>query len=276
MLLNFPQMHPDLLSANAHACLPQGACFLDPGLGSATGVGHVRSEFAPFDQRTARALLADTLRFGEAQAHPRDILAQSLIEQAGALSPESGRAVRLEVEKSLLGDAAAVGSGDPLDAARRQAQMLLLLAWSLEERLLDLRNVEGTLKSAWDRLDESVSPGAEAVDEEVDPEALVLGRELSGLTPPKASELSMPWRKLLESFVLLLPGQVLCTTEPEIGAALAEAGVPEAPLEVLPGATRVFRAQVWRLMGHEAPPKNKPWLDEMLTLGVCAPVVGNE
>jgi len=276
MFLNFPQMHPDLLSANARERLPHGACFFDPGLGAAADAEHVRSECAPFDQRTAKALLADTLRFGEAQAHPRDILAQSLIEQAGALSPESGRAVQIEVEKSLLGAVDAAVAAAPLEAARRQAQMLLLLAWSLEERLIDLRNGEGTLKSAWDRLDESVAAGAEAVDEEVDPEALVLGRELSGLMPPEASALSMPWRKLLESFAVLMPGQALCTTEPEIDSALAEAGVPEAPLDEFPGATRVFRAQVWRLMGHEAPPKGKPWLDEMLTLGVCAPADGNE
>jgi len=276
MFLYFPQMHPELLSVHTRECLPQGARFLDPGLGAATSPEHVRPESAPFDPRMAKALLADTLRFGEAQAHPRDILAQSLIGQAGALSPESGRAVQLEVEKSLLGGAAAADAAAPLEAPRRQAQMLLLLAWSLEERLLDLRSVEGKLKSAWDRLDASVAAGSEAVDEEVDPEALVLGRELSGLMPPEASVLSTPWRRLLESFAVLMPGQSLCTAEPEVVAALVEAGVPEAPLAGLPGATRVFRAQVWRLMGHEAPPKGKPWLDEMLTLGGFAPAVGKD
>jgi len=276
MFLYFPQMHPELLSVHTRESLPQGTCFLDPGLGAAAGAEHVRPESVPFEPRMAKALLADTLRFGETQAHPRDILAQSLIEQAGTLSQESGRAVQFEVEKSLLGGAAAADAAAPLEAARRQAQMLLLLAWSLEERLLDLRSVEGTLKSAWDRLDESVAAGSEAVDEEVDPEALALGRELSGLMLPEASHLSTPWRKLLESFVVLMPGQTLCTSEPEIGSALAEAGVPEAPLDGLPGATRVFRAQAWRLMGHEAPPQAKPWLDGMLTLGVFAPAAGTE
>jgi len=276
MFLYFPQMHPELLTAETRKMLPQETCFLDPGLGAATDPKHVRPEGAPFDQRTAKALLSDTLRFGEAQAHPRDILAQSLIEQAGALSPESGRAVQVEVEKSVLGAVEAVDANASVDAAKRQAQMLLLLAWSLEERLLDLRNVEGKLKSAWDRLDHSVAAGSEAVDEDVDPEALLLGRELSGLMPPEASVMSMPWRKLLESFAVLMPGQMLCTAEAEIGLVLAEAGVPEASLADLPGAARVFRAQIWRLMGHEALPLGKPWLDEMLTLGVYAPVAGNE
>jgi len=276
MFLYFPLMHPELLTAQAREKLPQETCFLDPGLGAATDPMHVKADSPPFDQRTARALLADTLRFGEAQAHPRDILVQSLIEQAGALSPESGRAVQADVEKSLLGADEPVGANASIEDARRQAQMLLLLAWSLEERLLDLRGVEDKLKSAWDRLDQSVAAGSEAVDEDVDPEALVLGRELSGLMPPEASVLSMPWRKLLESFAGLMPGQLLCTAEAEIGLVLAEAGVPEASLDDMPGATRVFRAQIWRLMGHEALPQGKPWLDEMLTLGVFARAAGNE
>ena len=272
MFLYFPQMHPELLSLPLRAALPGETRFLDPGLGAAESAEHVRSDLAPFDTRTAKALLADTLRFGESQASPRDLLAQSLVEQAGALLPESGRAVQAEVEKSLLG-AAPVDAKPPLEAAHRQAQMLLLLGWSLEERLLDLRAVEGKLRSAWDRLDQSVAAGAEAVDEDVDPEALTLGRELSGLLPPEASAMAMPWRRLLESFAVLMPGQTLCTAEAEIGATLAEAGIPEAPLDEIPGAERVFRAQAWRLMGHDALPKDRPWLDAMLTLGVFSAAV---
>jgi len=271
MFLHFPLMHPELLSEGRRAALPEETRFLDPGLGVAASAQHVRSDCAPFDVRTARALLADTLRFGESQASPRDLLAQSLVEQAGALSAESSRAVQDEVEKSLLGGDPSQPGADAQELARRQAQMLLLLAWNLEERLLDLRGVEDKLKSAWDRLDQSVAAGAEVVDDEADQEALALGRELSGLTPPDASDMGMPWRKLLESFAVLMPGQILCTMETEIGAALAEAGVPEASLDAVPGAARVFRAQVWKLMGLERHPEGKPWLDALLTLGVIAP-----
>ncbi|MDP2848072.1 MAG: hypothetical protein Q8O35_07755 [Humidesulfovibrio sp.] len=276
MFLHFPQMHPDFLTASARAALPEGVRFLDPGLGSAASLEHVRSEVAPFDDRTAKALLADTLRFGENQAHPRDILAQSLIEQAGILSSESGRAVQLEVEKSVLGVISSPCGADALDAARRQAQMFLLLAWSLEERLLDLHGVEDRLKSAWDRLDQSVAAGAEVVEDEADQEALALGRELSGLARPETSSLAMPWRRLLESYAALMPGQILCTSDAEIGVDLAEAGVPEASLDEVPGAARVFRAQAWRLMGLDRLPDAKPWLDAMLTVGVFAQPVGNE
>lgn len=271
MLLYFPQLHPDLLSSDERQALPQDVRFLDPGLGAASSAQHLRPEAAPFDPRIAKALLADTLRLGESQAHPGDLLAQSLVEQAGALMPESGRAVQAEVEKSLLGSQAQTQTVAPLLAAQRQGQMLLLLAWNLEERLLELQGVEGRLKSAWDRLDQSVAAGPEAADDEADLEAISIGRELSGLTRPEASSISMPWRKLLESFVVLMPGQALCTADAEIGAGLAEAGIPEASLDEMPGAQRVFRAQAWRLMGHEALPQGRPWLDALLTIGVFAP-----
>lgn len=277
MFLTFPQMHPELLSPADCAALPKDARFLDPGLAKADSLGHIRLADAPFDPRTAKALLTDTLRFGETVVNPRDILAQALVEQADALSPESSRAVLAEVEQSMSGTtAAAQAAPDARENARRQAQMVLLLAWSLEERLLDLRGVEIKLKSAWDRLDKSVAAGEGEVDEDTDHEALSLGRELSGLTMPDASNLSTPWRKLLECYAVLAPDAKLVTTDAEIGAVLSDAGVPEASLDDIPGAARVFRTQVWRLMGLKRLPEAKPWLDVLLTLGIFAPAVGAE
>jgi len=275
MLLHFPQMHPELLTPAARAALPQGALFLDPGLAKPGSPEHMRPESAPFDQRMAKALLADTLRFGESVASPRDILPQGLVQQAAALNPESSRAVQAEVERSVLG-AIAPESAEPdaHETALRQAQMVLLLAWSLEERMLDLRGAEEKLQTAWNRLDQSVAAGEGEGDDETDHEALSLGRELFGLTLPMSSSLSSPWRKLLECYAVLAPEAQLATTEAEIGAALSEAGVPEAALSDMPGAQRVFRAQAWCFMGLDRLPEARPWLDAMLTLGVYAPAEG--
>lgn len=268
MPLFFPRMHPRLLSADARQNLPDGVRFLEPGLARSLEADQVRSARAPFDQRSARALLADMLRFGEEQASPRDILAQSLAEQAGALSPEGGTAVQQEVERRLLGpETADVPQGDEA-AALKQAQLLLLLTWSLEERLLDLRGVEDRLRSAWSRLDESVAAGPEVVDDEADQEALALGRELSGLTPPRTERVALPWRKLLEAYALLMPGEALCTDMDAIADELAESGAPEGPLDAVPGAERVYRASLWRLMGLGAAPADRPWLAAEATIGV--------
>lgn len=277
MPLYFPQMHPDLLPESWRARLPEAVRFLDPGLGKPGSPNHLRPADAPFDQRTAKALLADTLRFGENMPNPRDIAAQALLEQSGALSPESSRAVLSEVEQSLgLSLPSQPQAQEPAEEARKQAQMLLLLAWNLEERLLELHGIESGLKTAWARLDQSVSAGAEVVDDESDQEALALGRELSGLTLPDASAMNLPWRKLVESFAVLVPDQPLATLDAEIGAALAEAEIQEAPLDDMPGALRVFRAPLFRFMGLERLPEAKPWLDAPLTLGVFAATDGEE
>lgn len=283
MPLFFPYMHQQLLSPRTCTHAAAGLRLLDPGLPPVRGVllsaqarhedpsqdiETVRSALSPFDPRTARAMLADLLRFGEEQANPGDALAQSLVGNPGALSPEGGIAVQAEVERCLLGEGGVETSGDSESAALRQAQLLLLLAWTLEERLLDLRGVEERLKSAWSRLDQSVSAGPEVVDEDADQDALALGRELSGLTLPQAERTTLPWRKLLESFVLLMPGEALCTDVASIADELAEAGIPEGPLDAVPGAQRVYRAPLWRFMGLGNVPAHKPWQASMATLGV--------
>jgi len=70
MIFIFPQMHPDLLTAAARAALPQSARFIDPGLADPRDEAHARPTAAPFDARTARAILADTLRFGGIRRQP--------------------------------------------------------------------------------------------------------------------------------------------------------------------------------------------------------------
>jgi len=273
MLLFFPQMHPELLTPALRAALPQSACFLDPGLAPAGSAEHLRPESAPFDTRMARALLADTLRFGESVASPRDILPMALIEQASALNPESSRAVLAEVEKSVAGAAAPENAPvTPQENARRQAQLVLLLSWNLEERLLELRGTEARIKNAWDRLGQSVAVGEGETDADADDEALNLGRELSGITLPVSNTLGLPWRKLLECYAVLVPDLFLVTVDEDMAAALAEAGIHEGPLDELPGAACVYRAPAWRLIGLDRAVPAKPWLDAVLTLGVYAPL----
>lgn len=288
MHLCFPLMHPELLPEAARAVLPESLRFLDPGLGDPKSAAHLLPEAAPFDRRTARALLADTLRYGESVANPRDLLARSLAQQAETLAGEGSGLVQREVERSLFGAPVAAAAGadageaGPALAALRQGQMLLLLAWSLEERLLELRTIDAGLRSSWARLDASVSQGdlepdpvVGAGDDEADLEALALGRELSGMRPFEDTQFAVPWRTLLEPFLLLAPGATLCAVLPEICGVLADAGVAEAPAELVPGASRVFRDAAWRLMGLGRLPEARPWLAAELTVAAF-PAAGAE
>jgi len=272
MHLCFPYLHPELVAESARRAMPESLRFLDPGVGDPRSRVHLPPEAAPFDRRTARALLTDTLRYGETVGDSRDLVAQTLARQAGALSDEGSGKVLGEVESAVLaGVRAAAGGDDPLLAARRQAQMLLLLAWNLEERLIELRGIDAGLRASWERLGRSVARDDAEADDESDQEALALGRELSGMNPPEGSPLSVPWRGLIESFALLEPGAVLCAPLSGVAEALADSGAAAGPADAAPGAGHVFRDAVWKLAGLGRLPEARPWLAAELTIAVYAP-----
>lgn len=277
MTFYFPHLHPALLADSEREALPDGVRFLDPGLGPSDSPVHQLPENAPFDRRTAKAVLADTMRFGEDVANPREIAVHGLLQQAQALAPESGRLVQAEVERSLAGVGTTTDvQADPLLEARRQAQTLLLLAWNLEERMLDLRQIDAGLRDSWSRLGESVSPAEEAEhvaapaegedSVETDGDAMAVGTMLSGLGLPEPDEESLPWRRMLEAFAVLAPGQDLVTAETEIALTLREAGVPES--------NGVFQAPAWRLSGLDRCPSARPWLDVQVRLACVAAAKG--
>jgi hypothetical protein len=277
MHLCFPTMHPQMLSEAARKALPGDLRFLDPGVGDPRSKEHFMPEAAPFDRRTARALLADTLRFGESVADARDLKARSLVEQAAALDPEGSAAVRGQVERSLLaGITGGADGGDAKLPALRQGQTLLLLAWSLEERMIELGRIDAGLKQSWERLGQSVAKGDAEVDDEADDDALAMGRELSGMKPVDDAVPAVPWRNLLESFALLAPGAVLCTALPEVALELADSGVATGVAGLVPGAASVYADAAWRLMGLQRLPDERPWLDARLTIAVFKPAGGEE
>jgi hypothetical protein len=280
MTLYFPHMHPALLSDSERQALPGDVRFLDPGLAAPDSPDHLLPEAAPFDRRLAKAILADTMRFGESVTNPRDIAAHGLLQQAQALAPESGRLVLGEVERSVAGAEGKAEAPDLQLEARRQAQTLLLLAWNLEGHMLDLRQIDLGLRDSFARLGESVIPAEEAFqsaaagsravpspseaneDIETDGDTLSMGKMLSGLSVPEAFGEAMPWRRILEAFVVLAPGLALVTADEAIVQALREAGVPESK-----GA---FEAPAWRLSGLDRCPAARPWLDVPVRLEFLA------
>lgn len=285
MTLYFPHLHPDLLSDSERQALPDGVRFLDPGLARPDSPDHVLPESAPFDRRLAKAILADTMRFGESVANPRDIAVHGLLQQVQALAPESGRLVQATVERTIVGGAGAQGqpgaTPDPQLEARRQAQTLLLLAWNLEERMLDLRQIDAGLRDSWARLGQSVaspeeadeadeagaaSQSAAAEGEEADSDALAVGKTLSGLGLPEPDGETLPWRRILEAFAVLAPGEALVTADADIASALREAEVPEA--------RDAFEAPAWRLSGLDRCPAARPWLDVPVRLACVAAAKG--
>lgn len=286
MLLYFPNLLPQSLSEEARAALPEGVRFLDPGLARPGSPEHHLPEGAPYDRRNARALLADTLNFGLAMANPRDIAVQGLLQEEEALSREGSMAVLSEVERALSGGSGQPGAApevpDALELARRQAQMLLLLAWSLEERTVELRGIGQGLSASWERLGKSVALGEADVDDEADAEAMEVGRMLSGLGVPDAAPEPAPWRRVLEAMAVLAPGAVFCTGDARAASDLAEGGALAAasPVEVrvegLAEPVAARRAPAWRFLGLDRAPEARPWLEQEICVAVLAALDGAE
>lgn len=277
MLLYFPNLLPQSLSGEARAALPEGVCFLDPGLARPGSPEHLMPEEAPYDRRNARALLSDTLNFGLSVANPRDISAQGLIREEEALSKEGSLAVLGEVERALSGaDGGANAAPDPWEQARRQAQMLLLLAWNLEERAIELRGIGQGLSASWERLGRSVALGEADVDDEADEEALEVGRMLSGLGVPDAAPAPAPWRRVLEAMSVLAPAAVFLTADPAVAADLAEGGAlaaassVEVRVEGLAESVAVRRAPAWKFLGLDRAPESRPWLEGEISVAVVS------
>lgn len=276
MLLYFPNLLPQSLCDEARAALPEAIRFLDPGLARPGSPEHLMPEGAPYDRRNARALLSDTLNFGLSMANPRDISAQGLIREEEALSREGSLAVLGEVERVISGADEAYGQPDALEQARRQAQMLLLLAWNLEERAIELRGIGQGLSASWERLGKSVALGEADVDDEADVEALEVGRMLSGLGVPDAAPAPAPWRRVLEAMAVLAPGAVFLTADAAVAADLAEGGALAAasPVEVrvegLAEPVAARRAPAWKFLGLDRAPETRPWLESEISVAVTA------
>lgn len=277
MLLYFPNLLPQSLSDETRAALPEGVRFLDPGLARPGSPEHLMPEEAPYDRRNARALLSDTLNFGLSVANPRDISAQGLIREEEALSKEGSLAVLGEVERALSGaDSGANAAPDAWEQARRQAQMLLLLAWNLEERAIELRGIGQGLSDSWERLGRSVALGEADVDDEADEEALEVGRMLSGLGVPDAAPAPAPWRRVLEAMSVLAPGAVFLTADPAVaadlteGGALAAASSAEVRVEGLAESVAVRRAPAWKFLGLDRAPESRPWLEGEISVAVVS------
>ncbi|WP_027193342.1 hypothetical protein [Megalodesulfovibrio gigas] len=242
--LVFPCLHPAMC-----AVAPQGAVFLDPGLAPPPlRAGMCMPETLPMNRQMARACLAEMLAFGARFKKPGDMAYFSV---AGMENFYDGTAMDIRDELEIL--AGQDNPGAKLEEKRLAAQRLLLLAWHLEEKRLEVRDAAETLRSLNLRFtssvteDEDLHAGSDIPD---DPE---LARLVGELTPREldfdpAAAGDLDWRRLAEAVLLLLPeGAELAICEPHIIADLGLTGPAD-----LPG---------WRILGLTGPDAQRPWLD---------------
>lgn len=244
--LYIPALHRELAPAE----LPQSVLFLSPGFlqagaDKAASGGVFQPDGLPFTGQAARALLREMLELGSrlslgGKNAPGEELRLMESGARAAAAPKLGAlnaAEKTELE-SFAGSGNFTPSGAPAPATPStpenlapsraeltqaeliRAQKILLLAWELEENLLEIRRAEAILAQQ-DSLLLSALHG---------PESEQNGPNGEGAAAPAP----VAWQLLLAAAAPFLPPDaVLFTASPELRAALAALSPPgELPQEL--------------------------------------------
>jgi hypothetical protein len=273
-----PALHREL----APAGLPGAVLFLAPGFAPDQADQTSRtSQFyqpqnLPFSGTAARAVLREmldlgsTLSRGGKEAPAEELrLIESGARAASARTGALGSAEEKELEKFSGGAATATTDDAGADLTYKElirAQKILLLAWELEENLLEIKKAEASL-AGQDRLLLSTMHGPED--------------EGGSQAAANAEPVSLAWPVLLEAAAPFLPDNALLfTANPELREALAAlspqanqpAGLPAEVAEALAAAPEFTpllprllcaRARLGDLVGGQHNAATRPWLDRI-------------
>ncbi len=259
IIVHFPSLVPEALA-------PGGARFLllEPGLRRAADPSvYLVPGNLPMDRRQARAWLAQSMEFANRFQHRGDLSGVFATGQDDFYSGSSQ-----DIQSQLRSMEGAPVAEDPEDLARRRAQMVLLLAVGLEERLAEIQALNRRLGDSWQGMAESL--GLEEDDAGRLPHVLAVS---PAATPDSAEplplgwldEYGLSWPMLLECvFCFLPPDALLLVGDSSLFRAWVDMGLEfsppaEPPAGLEPGAL-MGRApgHVWS--GRGSVPGDRPWL----------------
>jgi len=252
-------MHPE----GAPRAASLGVRFLDPGLEGNQQEGLFWTpEGLPLDRRQAKRYIEEALSFGEQFQDYKEL---EYLRAAGLEDFFSGTTSSLSDElKRRLGEQGDERE-DPEQERRQQGQMVLLLSWMLEDKLLQVDSGEQEYRSMMAELRES------------------LGMEDSGEPRPNDEEEDLGawvadfsrWANLMPWFLLFLPREgILYLEEEEIWRSLEDNGLESKPLPDFTGYEELQTwarekgisgelgvGEGWRLALMTGPDGNLSWLD---------------
>ncbi len=278
-LIYAPTMHKELAPFTA----PPGVLFLRPGLpGQQTDADFFLPAAYPFSPAEAKVVLVDLLALGEAF----EVADDPALWTGAAERP--ARVLRSSLsggEKAALGRFATEGgyagtqgaSENNTDSPFSAAQKILLLAWDLEERLLELAALRETIAAAGQTLALSLAANAEEKDES----DRSVPQKAAFFTPPPDGIQNVDWRLSLAAMAAFLPPEsVIVTAHSEMRQSMRDAGMlqplPEDTAELLDAWPPALRAAtlwanlpLWRILGHTRPPENKPYLLHAPEILIC-------
>lgn len=267
-LVNFPEMHPELVPYS----LPEAVLFLDPGLpGKERDLRYLDLIEPELDKRQAAKILTEWLQLGErfADAGGLAYFAQAGLED---FYEHTSLAIRSELYQ-VMGN-----EGNNKNHLQKNAcmksQVLLLLAWTLEDRLCELHNLDEHIQNSWVQFNQEL--GIESREERFS----VTENMFPSLQGLENTVQALPWELILESFLCFLPPDAdLFTTYPAVSQGLQNKGLEMHPITsqaYLSLLENVLDVQAekwvriyepgWVLTGKEKPSAERPWLNRKVSI----------
>lgn len=233
LLLAAPFMHVALLPA----WLPAGIRCLNPGILAQNELTANPDRFytpprLPLTQQQAKAQLQDLLAYASMHNKPGELSSQAASGMDAPFASSS-----LDFRKELIDIAKISGKVLPPDAASTEevshepdsglirSQLMLLLAWVQEERLLELGQLSQKLNQAWGTFDQAL--GLETADDASGIKALGADAYERSLQEGGSAENPLlPWSMLLEHMLCFVPpGTWLLFFDAQQQAVFEDAGV---------------------------------------------------
>lgn len=272
---------PALRRELASRALPDTVRFMDPGLPqTASAPGFFHPQGYPFSREEAAGVLAELLTVGETLDLSKPSASQAA-RVPGAGGAAAGGAITISPdERTAL---ARFTAGEPQRSAaavdpKIAAQKVLLLAWDLETRLLEIASLHKEVA-------EAVKPLAENLHGDNADAFRDLASNLPGVLFGSITDLPEPmepdWRLSLMAIAAFAPeNALLVTCHAGMRTAMLEAGMlhplPEDVSPHLAGWPETLqsrllwaKAPLWRVLGHSREPENAPWLRAAPEIIVC-------
>lgn len=259
MLIYFPNM----IEANWPAEKVESALFFDPGLDLEQAPDTFRPDNLPLDPKKAGQAVIDLQGFGE-QFRDASELAAYKAGLGASKEKETAGSIRSQLMKRLAGTSGENGGPDHLIGA----QVTLLLAYFMDQRISELAELDKGMDETWDRFDTSL--GTDDPDG-ADSGTKNLSRAVADLTVPEPGE-NLPWKTVLPAMAAFLPTGVTLLVADKDAADfwrerdfLTEKAVEERFKEMF-GPVLGTREKVWKLVGFSRPPVDSPWLEKEISV----------
>ncbi len=264
MLLSFPYMHPELFPADAVSEIR----FFDPGMQDEPGENVFRPDALPMDKKTATALINDCINFGEQFKDPSEMA------YYGAMTTDEfyeGSSMSIQAQLSQrFADTQGGKEERELNEAASRAQFILLLAWTFEEKMMEVQGLEKGVKNSWKSMDETLGVD----DEDRMNERIVDLSNAESHTGGKSDEqtIPLPWQRIIEALPAFVPQDtVLVCTDNDIIATWNDLEIKFSAADAklgLPEGAQTARLPVWQFAGRRKEPTGLPLALKQLTVAI--------